>query len=288
MTANIVDNCLLGCKAGVRPLAANGNGRYYDRCKNCGLAFVREQPNSSALERLYFGDINSPTSYYDKTIDTDAVTFRKRLRWIGRFQPNRGLLLDIGCSVGTLMRVAASMGWEVEGIEPNPHAARIARGQGFHIHESFFGGALTPKPRGNYQCVSMSDVIEHIPNPLETIRQAKKLMAKDGLLFLSTPNLDSFWSKNFQLKPVEHLFLFNTKNLQMMLAKEGLEVCCLKKTSRRRNIENMSHSTTEIGPKTLYLVNRLSRFRITGMLAWMMEHSFRDDLVVIARKSGEQ
>mgnify|MGYP001825782709 FL=1 len=57
---------------------------------------------------------------------------------MANFQSQRGRLLDVGCSIGTLMSIARELDWEVEGLEPNPKAADLARKQGFSIHEGFF------------------------------------------------------------------------------------------------------------------------------------------------------
>jgi len=176
MKMNSIAICLLGCRAGTRLFARDGNGNKYSQCKRCGLAFVNKLPDSTVLERLYLEDVNSPAAYYKQTVTADRITFGKRLRLLARFQPERGFLLDIGCSIGTLMSVAASMGWEVEGVEPNPYAAHIARQQGFQVHEGFFSSALALELKGNYQCVMMSDVIEHVPNPRETLKMARKLL----------------------------------------------------------------------------------------------------------------
>ncbi|MBU4286902.1 MAG: hypothetical protein KKI12_01880, partial [Proteobacteria bacterium] len=107
----------------------------------------------------------------------------------------------------------------------------------------------------------------------------------NGFLLLSTPNLESFWCKRFQLKPMEHLFLFNSKNLSLLLSGEAFEICHLEKTSRRRALGQLTHSTTEVGRESLTLIRYLSRLRLDGALAWMMEHFFKDELVVIARKT---
>jgi 2-polyprenyl-3-methyl-5-hydroxy-6-metoxy-1,4-benzoquinol methylase len=285
MTASDITTCLLGCKADARPLARDGNGSNYHQCKSCGLAFVSRPPAPPVLERLYLEDISSPASYYTKTVTADRVTFGKRLRLLARLQPERGLLLDIGCSTGTLMNVAASMGWNVEGVEPNPRAAYIARQHSFIVHEGFFSSVLDRCLKGKYQCVVMSDVIEHVPSPRDLLIQARRLLAPNGFLLLSTPNLESFWCRRFQLKPMEHLFLFNSKNLSLLLSGEAFEICHMEKTSRRRALGQLTHSTTEVGRESLTLIRYLSRLRLDGALAWMMEHLFKDELVVIARKT---
>jgi 2-polyprenyl-3-methyl-5-hydroxy-6-metoxy-1,4-benzoquinol methylase len=177
------------------------------------------------------------------------------------------------------------MEWEVEGLEPNPKAAKLARRKGFTIHEGFFTEEQVRELPGGYQCVVMSDVIEHVSDPVEALRLARELLEPGGFLLLSTPNLESFWCKKFQLKPAEHLFLFSSKNLRKLLEKLMLKICHMHRTSRRRDLRELDHSTTELGRGAKIMIANLCRIRFDGVAAWLMDHFFRDELFVIARKS---
>jgi len=249
------------------------------------LAFVRYQPAVSSLEPQYLEDSSSTVSYYQATARADRLTFRRRLRLMAKFQPDGGRLLDVGCSIGTLMSVAREMDWEVEGLEPNPKAANLARKQGFSIHEGFFTEDKVSKLPGEYQCVVMSDVIEHISDPVEALRLARELLGPGGFLLLSTPNLRSFWCRKFQLKPVEHLVLFSSENLGKLLERLGLKIYHLQITSRRRDLRELNHSTTELGRGVKIMIAGLCLFKLDGVAAWLMDRLFRDELLVIARKS---
>jgi 2-polyprenyl-3-methyl-5-hydroxy-6-metoxy-1,4-benzoquinol methylase len=170
-------------------------------------------------------------------------------------------------------------------LEPNPKAADLAGKQGFSIHEGFFSEEQVHQLPGGYQCVVMSDVIEHISDPMEALRLAKKLLGPGGFLLLSTPNLESFWCRKFQLKPVEHLFLFSSENLCTLLERLGLKIYHLQRTSRRRDLRELNHSTTELGRGVKIMIAGFCGLRIDGVAAWLMDHLFRDELLVIARKS---
>ena len=279
--------CLLGCRADIRPLASTGAGAQYLQCQQCGLAFVRMPQSGSVHEPQYVEDSSSPASYYQRTAKVDRLTFRRRLQLLAELQPERGRLLDVGCSMGTLMGVAQELGWQVEGVEPNPKAAKLARQQGFKVYEGFLTASLAQQLPGDYQCVVMSDVIEHLTDPPETVRLAKELLAPVGILVVITPNLDSFFCRKFQLKPMEHLFLFNFSNLRLLLEKEGLKISRLEKTSRRRALGELNHSTTELGGGLKRLTAVLCLLRLDGAVAWMLDRFSRDELLVIARKNGK-
>ena len=285
MVLSSTTTCLLGCKADIRPLASTGAGSQYLQCQQCGLAFVPMPQSSSVHEPQYVEDFTSPVAYYQRTAKVDRLTFRRRLQLLAGLQPERGRLLDVGCSMGTLMGVAQELGWQVEGVEPNPKAANLAKEQGFKVHEGFLTPSLAQKLSGDYQCVVMSDVIEHLADPAEAIGLAKELLASAGLLLLSTPNLESFFCMKFQLKPMEHLFLFNFNNLRLFLEKEGLEIDRLEKTSRRRALGQLNHSTTELGVGLKGLTAVLCSLRLDGAFAWILDRFSKDELLVIARKN---
>ncbi|MGD8705611.1 MAG: class I SAM-dependent methyltransferase [Syntrophobacterales bacterium] len=285
MALSAPNTCVLGCNSGTRPLAPSGVGSQYLQCEECGLAFVRNLSAASNLESQYLKDSTSPVSYYQATASADRVTFRRRLRLMATFQSQRGRLLDVGCSIGTLMSVAKELGWEVEGLEPNPKAANLAREQGFSMREGFFTAEQVRELPGGYQCVVMSDVIEHISDPVEALRLAKGLLEPGGFLLVSTPNLESFWCRKFQLKPEEHLFLFSSENLRTVLERQGLKIYHLQETSRRRDLRELNHSTTELGRGAKIMLAGLCRLRLDGVSAWLMDRLFRDELLVIARKS---
>jgi 2-polyprenyl-3-methyl-5-hydroxy-6-metoxy-1,4-benzoquinol methylase len=285
MVVNGSGRCVLGCVAGVDRLAAHGVGSRYVQCRGCGLAFVREPPAASLLQEQYVANSSSTTGYYRRTEAADRITFQKRLRLLERFQPAPGRLLDVGCTVGTLMNVARARGWEVEGVEPNPRAAQLARDQGLTVHQGFFERALVQRLTGGYHGVVMGDVIEHLRDPGTVLRLTAEVLAAEGYLLLTTPNFASYWCRRFQLKPGEHLVLFSAHNLRLLLERESFEVCLLAKTSRRRVLGQLSYSTTVMGAELSRLVSALCRLRLDGLCALLMEALFRDELLVVARKA---
>ena len=284
MPQSSTNTCLLGCNSGTRPLALTGIGSQYLRCEECGLAFMRDQPAASNLEPQYLEDASSTVSYYQATVRADSLTFRRRLSLMAKFQPQGGCLLDVGCSIGTLMSVAREMNWQVEGLEPNPKAANLARQKGFPVYEGFLNVDFARKHMGTYQCVVMSDVIEHLPDPLVAVRMVRELLAPGGFLLLCTPNVESYWCKRFQLKPMEHISLFNSNNLRLMLEGAALKIYHLENTSRRRALSQLNHSTTELSEGLQMAIAGLCLFKLDGVIAWMMDRLFRDELLVIARK----
>lgn len=76
--------------------------------------------------------------------------------------------------------------------------------------------------------VSMADVLEHMPFPMDGLRAARELLMDGGVLFLSMPNLDSpVWhildakSENPYWNELEHFHNFGKSRLYSLLAAHG-------------------------------------------------------------------
>ena len=88
--------------------------------------------------------------------------FEDRLADLGdRVTPGR--LLDVGCSCGYFMEVAAARGFDVHGVEFSPGAIAAARPASGHASSR---AALEDMPdNGVFDVVSAFDLIEHVPDP---------------------------------------------------------------------------------------------------------------------------
>lgn len=122
--------------------------------------------------------------------------------------------------------------------------------------------------KGSFDIVTMHQLIEHVPNPNDFILQAKSLLARDGLLILSTPNL-SFARKMAALPrpilgdvlghPPNHCVLFKPSGMRLMLRNNGIIVKSINNnptglmtTSKIRRIADIIFNATKvIGPNMI-------------------------------------
>ncbi len=233
--------------AGIDMLACNacGQGSFapllrkdgYDlvRCKHCGLICVSNPPNDEQRSRLYSFDAGYHASLVD---DWASVAFHEReatlnLRVLRRFARS-GRLLDIGCSTGLFLRAARAIGWVGQGLEYSPDSSSIAREQ----HRlDVKTGELRPETYApdSFDVVTMWDVIEHVPDPYETLVQIRRILAEDGQVLLKTPNADGlyprmslrlagrlgFWG---HAEPPGHLFQFSVASLSRLAERAGFRV----------------------------------------------------------------
>lgn len=67
------------------------------------------------------------------------------------------------------------------------------------------------------------DVIEHLPNDLEALRQARAALKPGGLLFVTTPAFQKFWSYNDELAC--HLRRYTKNDFARLAEKSGMQLC---------------------------------------------------------------
>lgn len=74
-----------------------------------------------------------------------------------------------------------------------------------------------------WDCAFLLDVIEHLPDDTEAVRQAAQALKPGGYLFITTPALKQFWSYNDEL--AHHLRRYNRNDYSDLAARTGLELC---------------------------------------------------------------
>ncbi len=94
-------------------------------------------------------------------------------------------LLDIGTGLGTMIEVAEKLGFESEGIEFCKGLAKKARERGFKVHSGKTEELHFDK---KFEVITMMDVIEHLPNPLATLKSLKRFLIPGGEIIVYTPN----------------------------------------------------------------------------------------------------
>jgi 2-polyprenyl-3-methyl-5-hydroxy-6-metoxy-1,4-benzoquinol methylase len=205
------------------------------RCDSCGLIFNAVMPSEEELARIYTEEYYQSKDsleygYTDYLADRHNIvkTSRRRLREIERLKSG-GSLLDVGCAFGFFLEVARERGWQVSGVEMSEYAARYASRE-FGLDVINHDAESWTYPEREYDVITMWDLIEHLRDPAGTLRKLALALKEDGLLVLSTPDVESLPARlmkerwlGWQLRN-EHLHYFSPSTLERMLDSAGLEV----------------------------------------------------------------
>jgi 2-polyprenyl-3-methyl-5-hydroxy-6-metoxy-1,4-benzoquinol methylase len=109
------------------------------------------------------------------------------LSWVGY---NKSVL-EVGCSSGYLTKIMSERGCEVVGIEIDPEAALVAEAWAERVVVGNIdeGDVWNYVKDESFDVVLLSDILEHLHDPLGSLRQAVRKLKPSGYLVTSLPNV---------------------------------------------------------------------------------------------------
>lgn len=141
---------------------------------------------------------------------------------VRRWRPDGGRLLDVGCGVGDNLRAVARPGLDTVGLEYSGGTiARARRGAGPAL--TLVRGSATEIPLPSECCdvVLCIEVIEHVADQYEALREIHRVLRRDGALVLSVPYLAWFPSYYTYMGHIRH---YTRTDLQDLLSSQGFRV----------------------------------------------------------------
>jgi 2-polyprenyl-3-methyl-5-hydroxy-6-metoxy-1,4-benzoquinol methylase len=205
------------------------------RCSTCGLIFNAVMPSEEELAAIYTEEyykskdsLERGYSNYLEDRSNITKTAAMRLEDIERLKAG-GSLLDVGCAFGFFLGVAQDRGWAATGVEISQFAAEYAANnlRLNVINHNIESWGCQP---GSYDVITMWDLLEHLRDPLGTLRRLASALREGGILALSTPDVGSLPAKVMKEKWLgwrlqnEHLYYFSYATLERMLRSAGLVV----------------------------------------------------------------
>lgn len=137
-----------------------------------------------------------------------------------------GRALDVGCGSGQFMRLLQYFGWDVAGVEIDPEAVETAHRT---TTTEVFAGEVQDAPYepGSFDFVHMSHVIEHMADPVTSLRAVAALVKPGGSVYIEAPNGDSWNTKPcgaywFGYDAPRHLHMFSPETLAETVEAAGL------------------------------------------------------------------
>ena len=217
-------NCPI-CESQNHASIAVKNGFPIHRCAGCGVLFIHPFPSAQELSDFY-SNYHKSKQYRDK-LQSKIKRARSRIASLHR----RGDLafLVVGCNLGFATEAGRMLGYRALGIDVDADAVAWAQQ---HFPGAAFRAvgieALAAEGR-KFDVVYCSEVIEHLVNPYEFLSSIRAVMADDGVLFLTTPDVGHFslpkkidklveWTT---FRPPEHLIYFDKHSLAHLFRRAG-------------------------------------------------------------------
>ena len=251
-------------------------------CRRCGLLY--RDPQEQDLLSAYTAAVDE--DYFDEW-PARRSTFQGSLRQLHRYAQPPGDLLDVGCSTGFFLRVAAEAGWNAVGLEPSRWAVERARAEGLEVHEGVLGDS--PLEGRRFDVVTLWDVLEHVREPQEMLQAAWGALRPGGVLGLTTMDVGSLvarllgsrWPHLMRM----HLWYFRRRHVAAILREVGYEqiVTCghARVLSAGYLASRFSFAGERVGRAAVRLVD------VLGLAERLVPISLGDLIAVYARKPRE-
>jgi len=200
-------------------------------CQRCKFTYVNPRPKKEILWK-YYPDF-CPSSL---PLDQSLIGLIKRIflaqekRFWQRRLPSQAKILEIGCGSGQeLAFLIKHTQWKGIGTEIKKDQSEPDLGIKIYSSEIF---ELNFPPE-YFDLIRMKHVIEHLYNLKKTLTEVRRILKKNGYLYLALPNFDSWEAKLFEkywdgLDAPRHLYFFTPLSLEKFLSQSGFKIISLK------------------------------------------------------------
>ena len=216
------------CGSNLKQYLFNKHNFDYVKCLSCGLVYVTPRLIEQEIEKIYSVHYEKKHRDTNSSQSSSRKRCKKLLNKVDSYRKNNRIL-EVGCFEGSLLAVAKSENWEVFGTEISEPAINFAeRNYGIKVHKGPVKAAQFPG--AFFDAIILRDVIEHLPNPKGTLYELNRVLRPEGLLYIWTPNFDSF-TRKFLLGSnwgavifPWHLHYFTPGTIKRLLNATGFEV----------------------------------------------------------------
>lgn len=168
------------------------------QCPTCKCYFISPSPSNEQLVRFYSAYYAHHRSAEFQQYQNDLILVKemlsidplsdvkvRTLSSLMHFDGKR--VLDVGFGMGQGLILMKKLGADVAGIDMDQDAVEFARTK-LNIQNVFTGDILALSNNPTYELITLHDVIEHPPDPLDVLKKARGLLSPGGMLSIWTPN----------------------------------------------------------------------------------------------------
>lgn len=155
------------------------------RCPTCDLVYVSPRPTDEELSALYRSYFEAPSAVAPLLAQNREPVLRSCLSRVQGLL-STGYTVDVGAAHGDYLEMARSAGYGVFGVELalRPYSDMLTRGI------PCYNGSLEDAPieENSVDVITFWDTLEHLPEPLSTLRKARSVLRPGGYVFATVPN----------------------------------------------------------------------------------------------------
>lgn len=201
------------------------NGFEYD-CNNCGLIFA-ERDGILDLTYKEYEQSFFPDETFARLYRSEEKNFWFRVRnkiirnTIDKYLKSDSRILEVGCGTGFVSSYLKKNGYNIECADLHLNALKFCKqreaGEYYYrinLMDSIF--------KDEFDAICAFDVIEHIDDDIEVLKNLNEALKSDGMLFITVPANMRLWSQKDI--SAEHKRRYSGKELQNKLEQNGFEI----------------------------------------------------------------
>jgi 2-polyprenyl-3-methyl-5-hydroxy-6-metoxy-1,4-benzoquinol methylase len=197
------------------------------KCETCGIGRTDARnfdPGSFYTENYFNGGHSDGYSDYVASEDVLRIEFARSVKLLLRFISKGAKILEVGSAYGFFLLEAEKF-FTVEGIEISEDAAKFAHSRGLAVRTGLVNEQVLSE-MGKFDAIVLFDVIEHLPDPHETLALCWQHLNPGGVIVFTTGDFGSIPAragmKNWRLMtPPQHLFFFTRKSVEALAHRLG-------------------------------------------------------------------
>lgn len=195
---------------------------HYYHCRGCDFVFIWPRPAAGQLNVRYeeYGH-----QYYSNPRIVEcffsAHKVERELKFITRVAP-KGVLLDVGCSMGAFVKAALDHGYEALGIDICQPAIALGQSRSLPLR---CVDLLSYDPGMKFDVITMWATLEHLDSPNDYVARIYQLLRPGGIFIASVPNYSSLTQRILGIKDryvgADHLNYWTGRGFIRYLSKHG-------------------------------------------------------------------
>lgn len=197
-------------------------------CNECGFVYA----DTTATQEDYNEFYKNNNIYENAASYSDFKKYELTFDYLKSFLYKKDLILDIGFANGELLKMFKKEGFKnLYGLDPSESCVKNSANDFKIYHGDIFNHNITKK----FDCIILSHVMEHILDIPQAMKELRKLLSNDGLLYIEVPDLMQYKDNNaspFNYFDIEHINHFSKESLKNLIYINGFylyEECDIKK-----------------------------------------------------------
>jgi 2-polyprenyl-3-methyl-5-hydroxy-6-metoxy-1,4-benzoquinol methylase len=208
-------------------------------CQNCHHVQLTHIVNPDLIYKNYLY-VSGTTKTYVDYMDWYAKFCIEKLGHV----PSS--VLDIGCNDGSQLDKFKALNVDTYGVDPAENLYETSS-----KNHKVTCGYFDDKYSRSHDIITIQNAFAHNPNPLELLKNCKKNLAINGLLFIQTSQSDMILNNEFDTIYHEHISYYNIKSMMLLCNRAGLNLIDVVKTSIHGTSYIFIISADESAPSTI-------------------------------------